>query len=89
MAFVPGLPGKLDFPEILGLRVPLPTMVLNNDDDSLYTPEGMKNADRILKELYIKADAEDKYCCSFYPGVHKFDGEMQKEAFAWFRKWLA
>ncbi len=88
MAFVPGLPGKLDFPEILGLRVPLPTMVLNNEDDSLYTPEGMKNADKILKELYEKAGAEDKYCCSFYPGVHKFDDKMQKEAFDWFKKWL-
>lgn len=88
MAFVPGLPGKLDFPEILGLRVPLPAMVLNNNDDSLFTLEEMRNADKILKELYEKAGAEDKYHCSFYPGVHKFDSKMQKEAFDWFKKWL-
>lgn len=89
MAFVPGLPGKLDFPEILGLRVPLPAMVLNNNDDSLFTLEEMRNADKMLKELYEKAGAEDKYSCSFYPGVHKFDSKMQKEAFDWFKKWLS
>ncbi|MCK5673622.1 MAG: hypothetical protein KAH95_09605 [Spirochaetales bacterium] len=89
MAFVPGLPGKIDFPEILGLRVPLPIMVLNNNDDSLYNLEEMRNADKMLKELYEKAGAEDKYRCSFYPGVHKFDSKMQKEAFTWFKKWLA
>ncbi len=88
MAFVPGLPGKLDFPEILGLRVPLPVMVLNNSEDPLYTLEGMKEADRILREVYTKAGAEEKYRCSFYPGEHKFDREMQKEAFSWFKKWL-
>jgi dienelactone hydrolase len=88
MAFVPGLPGKLDFPEILGLRLPLPTMVLNNENDSLYTTEGMKNADSILKELYEKAGAVDKYSCKFYSGEHKFDKKMQHDAFDWFKKWL-
>ncbi len=88
MAFVPGLPGKLDFPEILGLRLPLPTMVLNNEDDSLYTREGMMNADSILREVYEKAGEVDKYSCSFYPGEHKFDKDMQYDAFEWFKKWL-
>ena len=88
MAFVPGLPGKLDFPEILGIRVPLPVMVLNNNDDSLYTSEGMRDADIVLKELYKKAGALDKYCCTFYPGDHKFDSEMQGEAIEWFKRWL-
>ncbi len=88
MTFVPGLPGELDFPEILGLRVPLPTLVLNNEEDSLFTIEGMKNADRILKEVFKKADAEENYSCSFYPGPHKFNGLMQNEAFDWFKRWL-
>ena len=24
----------------------------------------------------------------YYPGPHKFDAQMQDEAFAWFDKWL-
>ena len=88
MVYVPLLPNELDFPEILGLRVPLPTMVLNDIDDSLYTIGEMKNADKILGEIFTKANAADKYKCSYYPGPHKFDKAMQAEAFNWFDKWL-
>jgi len=88
MTYVPVLPNELDFPEILGLRVPLPTLVLNDTDDDLYTVPGMNAADKILREVYDKAKYPDRYKCSFYPGEHKFDREMQKEAFDWFDKWL-
>jgi dienelactone hydrolase len=88
MTYVPGLPNELDFPEILGLRVPLPTLVLNDTDDDLYTVPEMNAADTILKEIYNKAKYPDRYKCSFYPGEHKFDADMQKEAFDWFDKWL-
>lgn len=88
MVYVPLLPNELDFPEILGLRAPLPTLVLNDEQDGLYTLEEMKRADGILREVYAKAKAEDKYACSYYPGPHKFDADMQVEAFDWFDKWL-
>jgi len=88
MVYVPLLPNELDFPEILALRAPLPTLVLNDIDDSLYTIDEMKNADKILSEIFTKANAADKYKCSYYPGPHKFDKAMQAEAFNWFDKWL-
>ncbi|HAM09250.1 MAG: hypothetical protein A2X05_11520 [Bacteroidetes bacterium GWE2_41_25] len=88
MTYVPILPNELDFPEILGLRVPLPTLVLNDTNDDLYTVPEMNAADKILSEVYKKAGASDRYKCTFYPGEHKFDSDMQKEAFDWFDKWL-
>ena len=88
MTFVPLLPNELDFPEIIGLRVPLPSLVLNDEDDDLYTLQEMHRADKILSEVYHKADAGDHYKCSYYPGPHKFDKNMQAEAFDWFDKWL-
>jgi len=88
MLYVPLLPNELDFPEILGLRAPLPTLVLNDNDDSLYTLPEMKHAEEILKQVYKKANAADKFKCSYYPGPHKFDAAMQQEAFDWFDKWL-
>jgi dienelactone hydrolase len=88
MVYVPLLPVELDFPEILGLRVPLPTLVLNDIADDLYTLSEMKEADSILAELYKKAGADARYKCSYYPGPHKFDADMQLEAFAWFDRWL-
>jgi hypothetical protein len=88
MTYVPLLPNELDFPEILGLRAPLPTLVLNDADDQLYTLDEMKKADKILNDIFLKAGAADRYKCSYYPGPHKFDKKMQLEAFHWFDKWL-
>lgn len=88
MTYVPLLPRDLDFPEILGLRVPAATMVLNCVDDPLYTLAEMERADQILKEVYEKAGASENYRCNFYPGPHKFDKQMQNDAFLWFDKHL-
>jgi hypothetical protein len=78
----------LDYPEILGLNVPAAAMVLNNSQDQLFTLPEMERADRILGEVYKKAGAAEKYKCGFYPGPHKFDADMQRDAFAWFDRWL-
>jgi dienelactone hydrolase len=88
MCYVPGLPRDLDYPEVLGLGAPNPVLVLNNRQDQLFTLPEMERADRILTEVYKKAGAADRYRASFYDGPHKFDLEMQKEAFAWFDRWL-
>ena len=88
MCYVPGLPRDLDYPEILGLSAPNPVLGLNNRQDALFTLPEMERADRILTEVYKKAGASDRYRASFYDGPHKFDQAMQKEAFAWFDRWL-
>ncbi|OYW07409.1 MAG: hypothetical protein B7X34_11055 [Acidobacteriia bacterium 12-62-4] len=88
MCYVPGLPKDLDYPEILGLAAPNPVLVLNNNQDSLFTLPEMQRADQILTDVYKKAGASDKYKANFYPGPHKFDRDMQKDAFAWFDRWL-
>ena len=68
--------------------MPLPTLVLNDNDDELYTLPEMKEAEKILQEIYTKAAAGDRFKCSYYPGPHKFDAKMQVEAFDWFDRWL-
>ncbi len=88
MTYVPLLPKYLDFPEVLGLRVPLPTMVMSNNEDQLYTLPEMKKADAILREVYEKAGVSERYSGKFYPGGHKFDAAMQNDAFKWFDQWL-
>jgi dienelactone hydrolase len=88
MIYIPGLSRELDYPEILGLAVPNPVLVLNNREDQLFTVPEMERADRILAEVYRKAGAVDRYQAKFYPGPHKFDREMQADAFQWFDRWL-
>ena len=89
MIYPPGLPRDLDYPEILGLRVSLPTLVQNAEHDQLYTMPEMKRADRMLSDVYKKAGVESHYQSAFYPGTHRFDLKMQAEAFTWLDTWLA
>ncbi len=88
MTYVPLLPRDLDFPEILALRAPAATMVLNCTEDALYTIPEMRRADRILRETFAKGGAAEMYRCNFYSGGHKFDLAMQKDAFEWFDRSL-
>jgi dienelactone hydrolase len=88
MIYIPGLPPDLDYPEILGLNAPAAALVLNCTEDKLFTLPEMQRADTILGDIYRKANASDRYRCTFHPGGHKFDLPMQAEAFAWFDQWL-
>ena len=88
MVYIPGLPRDLDYPEIFGLNLPNPVLVLNNREDDLFTVPEMERADQILGDVYHRAGADDRYRMKFYPGPHKFDREMQGEAFQWFDRWL-
>ncbi|MDD1748890.1 MAG: hypothetical protein LUO89_03345 [Methanothrix sp.] len=88
MTYVPLLPRDLDFPEILALRAPAATLVLNSREDPLFTLTEMQRADAILRETFERAKAGDRYRCNFYDGGHKFDRAMQADAFDWFDRFL-
>lgn len=92
MIYIPHLPRELEYGEILGLRAPRATLVLNNTEDALFTLPEMRRADAILRAVYDSLDrsqnGSDRYRCSYYPGPHKFDLPMQAEAFAWLDRWL-
>ena len=82
MLYIPLLPRLLDFPEILGLRAPKGTMVLNNTEDQLFSLAEMQRADEMLRAHFDKAEAGDHYRCEFHSGLHKFDVAMQESAFS-------
>jgi dienelactone hydrolase len=88
MTFVPLLPKDLDFPEILALRAPAPTMVLNSREDGLYTLPQMQRADAMIADTFKRANAADRYKSIYYDGGHKFDRKMQADAFDWFDRFL-
>ncbi|MCP4398432.1 MAG: hypothetical protein GY801_14185 [bacterium] len=88
MIYIPLLPNLMDYPEILGMRVPLPSLVLATREDPLFSLEEVEKADEILKAIYNKAQAPEAFKMSVYDGPHKFDLPMQQEAFDWFDRWL-
>jgi hypothetical protein len=63
-------------------------MVLNCRQDELYTMPEMQRADAMIAETFRRANASDKYRSIYYEGGHKFDLDMQKDAFAWFDRFL-
>jgi hypothetical protein len=48
----------------------------------------MQRADRILREVFNRAGAGEMYRGMFYPGGHRFDRPMQRDAFEWFDQHL-
>lgn len=89
MCYVPLLPRDLDYPEILGVRAPLPTLVQNTRADPLFTVGEMERAVAQLEAVYSASGAPEHFRASWYPGHHQFNRAMQAEAFAWFARWLA
>ena len=88
MTFVPLLPHDLDFPEILGLRAPLASLVLHCTADPLFTNSEVDISGQQLSDVYRRAGAPDAVRLNQYPGGHQFNREMQGDAFAWFDRWL-
>ena len=89
MLYVPGLARLLDFPEVLGMRAPLPSLVLATTEDPLFTHQETRRAAGMLEETYRKAGAADRFSFRVFAGPHKMDAPMQAEAFTWLEKWLA
>jgi dienelactone hydrolase len=88
MYHVPLLSRYMDLHDVYSLHAPKPILALYNIDDPLFTLEGQRASDSALSRIFAKANAADNYVGSFYPGAHKFDAQMQHDAFAFLEKWL-
>ncbi len=74
-----------DWPDLVACRAPSPLLVQYDQDDSLFTLEGMRAADARLATHYQSVGHPEAYTGQFYPGPHKFDLEMQAAAFQWLK----
>lgn len=77
-----------DWTDLVACRAPSPLLVQYDNEDPLFTPQGMHAADRRLAAHYAHAGCPAAYTGEFYPGPHKFDLEMQSRAFAWLKQHL-
>lgn len=77
-----------DWPDVAACRAPLPLLVQYNQQDELFTEEGMSAAHHRLSGHYSHVGQPQAYTGQFYPGPHKFDLEMQQTAFAWLSEHL-
>lgn len=84
MIYVPHLPREMDYSEIFSLQAPKPRFVLSCEEDGIFDYNEQRRSHRILQDVYEKAGAASQLRTQFYPGGHKFDQQMQKDAFDWF-----
>lgn len=77
-----------DWTDLTACRAPSPLMVQYDQDDDLFTQEGMRAAHERLSQHYRSVGKPDNYVGEFYPGEHKFDLQMQASAFAWLKRQL-
>lgn len=88
MIYVPGLPRHMDYPDILAMRAPRPTLVQSSRQDPLFSREEVTKANALLESAWKKAGAGEGLRISSYDGPHQFGVAMQEEAFAWYDRWL-
>jgi dienelactone hydrolase len=88
MIYIPLLSQVMDYPDILSMRAPSPSLVLAAAEDPLFTWAETQAAFHQLAAVYAKAGHPEALKTSSYAGAHRFDLDMQKEAFSWFRQWL-
>jgi dienelactone hydrolase len=83
MVYIPLLARYMDFSEVLGMRAPLPAMVLACEQDPLFDRQEVERALRTLERVYAKAQSFRTFVAATYPGPHQFDRAMQTRAFEW------
>jgi len=83
MLYIPLLSRYMDFPEVLGMRAPLPSLVLATEEDPLFKAEEVKQALNTLEQVYAKAGSPESFSWAIHPGPHQFDRAMQSQAFEW------
>ena len=88
MIYVPQQVQFLDLPDVASLNAPRPLMVINCLQDTLFTHEGMQEAERKLAAVYAKFGAPDHFRCAYYNVPHSLNVAMQDDAIAWLEQGL-
>ena len=88
MLFVPLLAGQMDLADIASLTAPNPLFVQQCARDTLFHPEGMREAVDRIRDVYAGMGHPEAFRASFYDNGHQFHAGMQEDAFSWFDRWL-
>ena len=85
---VPGLFQECDLPDVASLACPRALFVMQGSQDRLFPLAGMERAIARIAAVYDKAGVADRFTGRIYDAPHRFDLEMQEEAFVWLDGWL-
>jgi fermentation-respiration switch protein FrsA (DUF1100 family) len=85
----PGLPVRLDIPDIAGIAAPKPLLLFNGAQDTLFPRESVTDAYAKVHRIWRSQQAELNLTTRLWPNLgHVFVQEQQNAAFAWLDQWL-
>jgi hypothetical protein len=73
---------------VASLACPRALFVMQGSQDRLFPLAGMERAIARIAAVYDKAGVADRFTGRIYDAPHRFDLEMQEEAFVWLDGWL-
>ena len=80
---VPDLRNFVDYPDTAAIACPKPMMFYNGEKDGLFPVQGVKDAYAKMRRVWESQGAGDKLVTKIWPVPHRFNVEMQDEAFDW------
>jgi len=83
-----GLYRYLDLPDLAALIAPRSVLVINGSQDQLFPPEGVEAAFRKIEQCFRKAGVPERQRCRIYDAPHRFDVQMQADAWEWLERSL-
>ncbi|NUP76072.1 MAG: hydrolase [Nonomuraea sp.] len=80
----PGLARHLDIPDVASIAAPRPMLLLDGEQDTLFTPEGVRAAYAKLRAVWASRHAARHLRTEIRPGLgHVFTEPLQDEVFGW------
>ncbi|WP_406446505.1 dienelactone hydrolase family protein [Streptomyces sp. NBC_01613] len=80
----PGLARHLDIPDVASIAAPRPMLLLDGEQDPLFTAEGVQVAYAKLRAVWTSRHAAERLRTEIWPGLgHVFTEPMQDEVFTW------
>lgn len=85
---VPNIRRYMDYPHVASIACPKPALFFNGTRDHLFPIEGVKEAYRVMHEVWNSQNVGDRLVTKVWDEKHFFNRAMQKETLDFFDSWL-
>lgn len=85
----PGMPAKMDIPDIASIAAPKPMLIFSGGQDKLFPAQAVSDAFAKVHKVWASQKADDMLVTKSWPELgHVFYRQQQDEVFPWLDKWL-
>lgn len=85
----PGMPAKMDIPDIASLAAPKPMLIFSGGQDKLFPADAVNDAFAKAHRVWSSQNADDRLATKTWQALgHVFYQQQQEEVFPWLDKWL-